>query len=192
MLRVQIESTEATNPVILEGSGAHVLPRAEDSVPQLSGMILACNGTVTVEGIAKLPAGAIIVAGARRSRFTTTTESRCAKACAAWAKTGLAARTTGRHARAIAELDLPAGTIRARPTATGLTGGTGTGSVAGTGLAGACTSSRITEAATALAVPGTAQPITVAFGLGKGGVDASQTEDAAKGRCRDGFEGLAA
>ena len=45
--------------------------------------------------------------------------------------------------------------------------------------------------ATALAVRVAAQPIAVALGRTKSGADATQTENATKGRSSDGFEGLA-
>ena len=99
---------------------------------------------------------------------------------------------TGRRARPIAKLDLAAGAFRASPIAAVLAGWTGAGGAAGTGLAGAQARRRITEAATALFVRAAAVTVRLTRGLGKGRSDAAETEDAANGRCSDGFEGSSA
>src|SRR5690348_5370479 len=91
--------------------------------------------------------------------------------------TGPAARPTwvraGRGARAIAELDLTAGTIGARPIAAVLAGGTGTGIIAGR-----CGRARTlfpigTVSATALAVRVATRAIAVALGRTEGSTDAT-------------------
>lgn len=158
-----------------------------------SAILRRAQESTVAKVIAKLP-GRTVAVGSTGGTLTAEIKAVLYKRNVGGTTTAasIAVESAGLSARSIAEFDLTAGTIRARPIAAGLARGTGTDIVAG-----GCrwTGTLLTIGAvstTALAVRVAAQSIAVALGLGKGSADAAQTEQTSNGRSSNGFEGLAA